>query len=267
MVLFLAVLFVTISSGCATLSKPAVPDNSAPSPKITASNEKQSVKTAVNIPVLMYHSVAEEKDNDAVISPELFQQQMAYLHQHQYYTATLDELYDHLTGKKLLPEKTVVLTFDDGYKDTYDIVMPLLMRYGFKSTVFIPTADIGKNVTEKQLQEMKKAGMEIASHSEHHQDMGPLPYQVQVNEVVHSKQKLDQLLQQDTRYFCYPNGSYTEDTLKILAQQGFKMAFTIDPGWVAPKDNFFLVKRVWMGNSIDLRHFEERITTEKYSIL
>lgn len=267
---FIAILVVSFSSACSTEQK-MNSNSKVPQPQtVVVKNEiltELPIRYAVGIPVLMYHSVDEEKDNDAVIGKELFAKHMEYLYRHKYYTASLDELYAHLTGRRALPEKSVVLTFDDGYEDTYNIVMPILKQYGFKSTVFVPAADIGKNLTLNQLKEMRQAGMEIASHSDRHRDLSLLSYEDQVKEVAASKEKLDRLLNQDTKYFCYPNGSYNDVTLRILVQKGFNMAFTINSGWVKPNDNVFTLKRVWMGNSIDLRHLEERLTTENYSIL
>lgn len=264
--LFVAALLAAFTSACFTEQMPT-PTSQPSTLTLKQAQLEQPINPAVNIPVLMYHSIAEEKGNDAVISPELFAKHMEYLYQHKYYTASLDELYDHLTGRKALPEKSVVLTFDDGYLDTYSIAMPILKRYGFKSTVFVPAADIGKNLTVIQLNEMKQAGMVIASHSNNHRDLSPLTDKEQLEEVTESKAKLDNLLSQDTKYFCYPNGSYNESTLQILRKNGFKMAFTINPGWVKPQDNLLLLKRVWMGNSITLQHLEERLTTENYPIL
>ena len=264
----IAIMLSVLCSACT--SGPKISTNS----QVTRTNmesaqhevlPEQSVKHAKNIPVLMYHSISEEKDNDAVISRELFAEQMQYLYQHRYYTASLDELYDHLTGKKALPEKSVVLTFDDGYEDTY--TMPILKQYNFRSVVFVPIAHIGVNLTVNQLKEMKQAGMDIASHSYSHNDLGKMSDDDQQREIVESKEKLDKLFSQDTKYFCFPNGSYNETTLRMLMQKGFEMSFTIDPGWVKPKDNLLLLKRVWIGNRVDLKHFEERLTKENYSIL
>lgn len=261
-----AVLLTAFISACSS-GQMLAPTPQQLTPKQNQAPVEQSDKPLASIPVLMYHSIADEKGNDAVISAALFAKHMEYLYQQGYYTASLDELYDHLTGKKALPEKSVVLTFDDGYLDTYATVMPILKSYGFRSTVFVPAADIGKNLTVAQLKEMKQAGMVIASHSNHHRDLSPLTKNEQLEEVLESKTKLDKLLNQDTKYFCYPNGSYNDVTLQIVRENGFKMAFTINPGWVQPKDDLLLLKRVWMGNSITLPHLKERLSTENYPIL
>jgi len=219
------------------------------------------------IPVLMYHSVGTEKNNDAVITRERFSEQMNYLRQNQYQPISLDELEAYLGGSGKLPTKPVVLTFDDGYRDTYEVVFPILKQHGFKSVLFIPATFVGNRLTWQELQEMKAAGMEIASHSYTHRDLGKMSPAEQAEEIAQSKEILDRNLQQDTRYFCYPNSSYNQVTLRLLRETGFTMAFTIDAGWVKSGDNPLTLQRVWMGNSIDVRHLEERLTREDYSIL
>lgn len=221
----------------------------------------------LSVPILMYHSIGEEKNNDAVISKELFAEQMAFLSREQFNPITLDELYAYLADGKPLPLKPVVLTFDDGYRDTYEAAFPILKRYGFASTLFIPAEFVGERLSLAELKEMKAAGMAIMSHSQTHRELAPMTAKEQAQEIISSKQKLDSLLKQDTRYFCYPNGSYSPETLRLLKEQGFKLAVTIEPGWVKPADNRLTLTRVWVGNSVTLRYFEERVTRSDYTIL
>lgn len=219
------------------------------------------------VPVLMYHSVGPEKGNDAVITRERFAEQMNYLRQNDYHPISLDELEAYMEGRGKLPPKPVVLTFDDGYRDTYEVVFPILKKHGFRSVLFIPATFVGSRLTWQELQEMRAAGMEIASHSYTHRDLGKMSPAEQAEEIARAKEILDRNLQQDTRYFCYPNSSYNQVTLRLLREKGFKLAFTIEPGWAKPGDDPLTLRRVWMGNSVDVLHLEERLTREDYSIL
>ena len=219
------------------------------------------------VPVLMYHSIGEEKNNDAVISRDRFVAQMAYLSQNNFHPISLDDLYGYLSAGKALPPRPVVITFDDGYRDTYDVAFPVLKQYGFKSTLFIPAGDVGKILSWKELQEMQATGMEIASHSLNHSSLSDLSIEEQMAEIHKSKELLDRYLGQNTKYFCYPNGSYTQDTLQLLRDKGFVLAVTIDPGWVKPGDDPLTLRRIWMGNTVELRHLEERLTREDYPLI
>ena len=229
--------------------------------------QENTLTVPPGVPVLMYHSIGEEKDNDAVISRELFVAHMAYLYQKDYHPISLDDLYGYLSARMPLPPKPVVISFDDGYKDTYEVAFPVLKQYGFKSVLFVPAGDVGKNLSWQQLQEMKAAGMEIASHSFHHISLSDLSIEEQMVEITKSKELLDHDLGQDSKYFCYPNGGYTQKTLQLLKEKGFVLAVTIEPGWVKPGDDPLTLRRIWMGNSVELRHLEERLTREDYPLI
>lgn len=258
---------VVLLTGCAQeqTSKPTA------TPPVVAPTVAALVKTEINhapgVPVLMYHSISQEKNNDAVISPERFAGQMEFLYKEGYNPVSLGQLYDYLTGLKGLPPKPVVITFDDGYRDTYETALPVLKRYGFKSTLFIITADSERRLTWAELAEMKAAGMDIASHSYTHRELGGMTPPQQAEEIVKSKEALDRNLKQDTRYFCFPNSSYSQETLRLLKEKGFTLAVTTEPGWAKPSDSPLALKRIWVGNSVDIHHFIERLTKEKYSIL
>ncbi len=219
------------------------------------------------VPVLMYHKIGGETGNDAVISPARFAGQMEWLYKNGYRTLSLEELEAYVAGKAELPPKPVVLTFDDGYRDTYEIAMPLLKKYGFKSTVFVMLADAERHLTWDELREMKAAGMAVQPHGYTHRDLGAMSPAQQATEIARAKEVLDRTLGQNSRYYCYPNGSYNEQTFRLLREKGFALAVTIDPGWVKRGDNPLLLRRVWMGNAVDLRNFEARVTRADYPIL
>lgn len=263
---FILAILAAAAAGCMS-APPAVKAPAAP--PAAAQESKPAVKHAppAGIPVLMYHSIGEEKNNDAVISKDRFAEQMGYLAKHNYTPISLDDLYAYLGGSGDLPAKPVLLTFDDGYRDTYEVVFPILKQYGFKSVLFIPATFAGTRLSWQELREMKAAGMEIGSHSLTHRDLGDMTPAQQAEEIAKSKEILDSFLSQNTRYFCYPNSSFNQETLKLLKSHGFRLAFTINPGWVKPGDDPLTLQRVWMGNNVDLAHFEERLSRSDYSML
>lgn len=210
---------------------------------------------ADGVPVLMYHSIGRERNNDAVIAPDLFARQMAFLYEHDYHPISLDQLYAYVTADRPLPVRPVVLTFDDGYRDTYDTALPLLKKYGFKSTLFLPGHQVGSRFSLAELRAMKQAGMDIYAHGFSHRPLSSLNPAAQQEEIIRVKRTLDQSLHQDTRYFCYPDGRYTPITLSLLKEDGYRMAFTMVPGRVYYGDNPFTLRRIWMGNSIDMAAF------------
>ncbi len=216
------------------------------------------------VPVLMYHKVGDETDNDAVIKEDLFRAQMQYLKDNDYHPITLDQLADYLEKGTELPVRPVVLTFDDGYRDTYTIVYPLLKKLGFVATVFINPAEMGERLTWEQVREMKEGGMIIASHGYNHLEMDSLSEEKQRNNIKNAQEALKSKLGIDNKWFCYPYGLHTNFTKEELKRQGLRGAVKMTGGWTHQGEDVYAISRVWVGNAVMLEHFAERVSTENY---
>lgn len=267
------ILAAMAAAGCGAFTPVPAPTtemtvrSDAAPPAIKPAQSQPALSRPAGVPVLMYHKIGSEAGNDAVISEGRFKEHMAYLHKNGYNPISLDELYGYLAGTQGLPPKPVVITFDDGYHDTYTIAYPVLKQYGFKSTLFFIAGWAGKELTWDQLREMKAGGMAIESHTVTHRSLGELSSAVQSEEMAKSKAILDKELNQNTRFFCYPNSSYNADSVKLLPEKGYVLAVTTEPGWAKSADNIFVLKRIWVGNQVDTKILEERLTKENYSIL
>lgn len=117
-------------SGCGFSGTEKETSTDAPQEEKTAQVEMAVPKEG--IPVLMYHMIGDVPDNDAVLLESHFREQMKFLKDNDFHPISLDELYAYMAEGKPVPVRPVVLTFDDGYPDTYSIVMPVLKEYGFK---------------------------------------------------------------------------------------------------------------------------------------
>lgn len=257
----MAMVCCTLLAGC----------GSTPSEESKAPVEKQQeqVEMAVpkkGIPVLMYHMIGDVPDNDAVLLESHFKEQMEFLKRNGFHPITLQQLHDYMTQGKEVPVKPVVLTFDDGYPDTHSIVMPIMKQYGFAYTVFIPThdADEGTRLTWQQIKELKEAGADIQSHGYKHERMVDMVGTALENEVALSQEALHKQLGIDADFFCYPYGSENAAVEAVMKKYKVKLAFTMNPGWAKYGDNPYAVKRIWIGNAVDIGNFEQRITTEAY---
>ncbi len=98
-----------------------------------------------DVPILMYHHLAETSENPEIITPESFEAQMKALRDAGYTAVDFDELYAYTTTDATLPEKPVVITFDDGYSSNLDFAYPILVKYGMKATVFVIGVSVGKD--------------------------------------------------------------------------------------------------------------------------
>lgn len=245
----------------------------------TAAHDAEPVATAATpsaeepvkngVSVLMYHMIADIADNDAVLAPDHFRAQMQFLKDNGYHPITLQQLDEYIRNGTPLPEKPVCITFDDGYADNYEIVYPIMKKFGFPWTIFVITNDVGKSgrVTWEQLKEMQASGVTVANHTFSHPQMTYIPAKTQREEVELTQQALAEHLGIENTYFCYPYGLYN-DTLKgILRENGITLAVTMDPGRTHVGDDPLTVRRIWIGNRVDLEHFEERLTTDQYRSL
>ncbi len=272
---FLALLFVFVLAGCGLFgfnsSSGENQKGSQSTEAIANDADKMTyipMEVPKGIPVLMYHKVGPDKDNDAVIGEELFLAQMKFLKDNDFHPLTMDQLYDYVTNGAPVPTKPVVLTFDDGYADTYSIVYPTLKKYGFAATVFVNGGDVGQRLTWAQLKEMKDNGITISNHGYLHERMGEMDGERQYNNIKNGQDALARNLGiENNKWFCYPYGSTNIETAAAIKKNNIAMAVTMNPGWVHVGDDPYTLHRIWIGNAVDVDHFKERITTEHYSDL
>lgn len=182
-------------------------------------------------PVLMYHHIAPKiGDNPYYVSPDMFAQQMTWLHDNHYNVISLEEFYNGVYGNQLLPERPVVLTFDDGDRDQYLNAIPVMKKYGYTGTFYIITNDINEGngfVTWDILKEMVKDGMDIEDHTVHHPSLASLDEDQQRMELEKSKKVLEEKLGITVKHLAYPGGSYNKQTIKIAQELGYETATTV----------------------------------------
>lgn len=182
-------------------------------------------------PVLMYHSVGpapEDWPRSLVLKQELFEEQLAYLKEDGYTLVTVEELAGRLERKEPVA-KYIALSFDDGYKNNYEVVLPLLRKYGAKASFFVVNNDIGKDnyMDEADIRELLAAGMELGSHTFNHTALGKTATRHLVWELDTSryylKKQFDGYI---VRTLAYPNGSYNKVVIEAAKKYGFYRALT-----------------------------------------
>ena len=229
-------------------------------------------KTAVmlpsgkNVPVLMYHSIAFEKDNPVRLPIKKLEEELKYLKDSGYYTITLTDLYNYFMADTPIPKKSVVLTFDDGYVDNYTSMLPVLKKYNFKATIFVITGAIDRSVnylTSKQLIEMEKYGVDIESHTVNHENLKDMPKDKQLATLIKSKKDLEKILNKEVKYFAYPFGGYSKTSIDAVRAAGYKMAFTTDGRLSSKSDGILSLHRVYISAFHDMNEFKRRLTNTK----
>jgi peptidoglycan/xylan/chitin deacetylase (PgdA/CDA1 family) len=213
--------------------------------------------TAAHNPVILtYHSISVGRSPLAV-SPSLFSEQMEWLSQNAQ-VVPLKVVTDALHLCQPLPARTVVLTFDDGYRDFYAAAAPYLRRYGFPATVFLPTAHCGQTnswpdkprwldqaslLSWQQIKELAGQGFHFGSHSVTHRKMTSLSVQEAEQEIVESKRAVEQNSGQTVEFFCYPYGRWNL-TVRNLVAKYFSGACSTGAGAVQPDADPFALPRV-----------------------
>ncbi|QDL07603.1 polysaccharide deacetylase [Brasilonema octagenarum UFV-E1] len=193
------------------------------------------VAKQARVPILMYHDILPEKQVFFDVTPEELEQHFQTLKENGITPISLDQLMTHLQTGMPLPEKPVVLTFDDGYGGHYQYVYPLLKKYGYPAVFSIYTKGVGNNVGRthvswEQLKEMVANPLvTIASHSvTHPADLTVLPPEQIQKEVVESKATLEANLGIPIRYFTYPAGKYNEQVASSVQAAGYDLALTMN---------------------------------------
>lgn len=209
------------------------------------------------IPVLMFHSISTKPGNTLCVSENQFKEEMAWLKSQNYHTITLDELYQALTNNALLPEKPILLTFDDGYADNFKQAWPILQQYGFWATFFIA---VNYNKMDwNELKELVRQGNSIGSHTVTHLDLTTRSAKQQEIELTKSKQILKDQLSINIIAFCYPSGRYNKTTLGLVEKSGYKLGFTTNSGKVHFGDDLYTLKRIRVSSGISLAAFQNLI--------
>ncbi|WP_420868989.1 polysaccharide deacetylase family protein [Clostridium cochlearium] len=219
------------------------------------------------VPVLMYHSIDYEENNELRIPKEVFKKQMEFLINEGYTTLTLDELFDFLDNNKPIPNKSIVITFDDGYMDNYINAYPILKELNIKATIFVITDLIDNNknyLTSSQIKEMSNNGIDIQSHTSKHEDLPTLSYKEQLETLVKSKKFLENVLNKDIKYIAYPFGNWNNDTLKAVKDAGYSMAVSTTGTWSFKENGIYSLDRVYISSKFDLNEFKRRISTPNY---
>jgi len=183
-------------------------------------------------PVLMYHAVGPEEGADwpktLIMKPELFEAHLRYLKEQGYTIVTVAELAERLTMGESV-DKYVALSFDDGYKNNYSVVLPLLQKYDAKGSFFVINRDIGDelHMNEQEIKGLIAAGMELGSHTYSHNPLAAIDEKYLVWETDTSrywlKKKFDGYI---VRTLAYPNGSYNDRVIAAAKKYGFYRALT-----------------------------------------
>lgn len=232
-------------------------DNTKKVPQEVKDNLKPNYSLNYRVPILMYHYVEYVTDKgDAIrqslnIEPNIFEAQVKTLYDNGYTFMTAKELGEVIDGKKDMPKKPVLLTFDDGHYDLDTVILPILKKYHAKATAYVIPGFIDEQdfLTKAQLQDVIKSHLvDIGAHTVHHIYLKDKILPIVEYEISQSRKILESNYNLDVVSFAYPDGAFDQQAIDAVKNAGFTTAVTTIPGIVQTKQNKFFLFRLRPGN-------------------
>jgi len=226
--------------------------------------------------ILMYHSI--DKNNAFfTVTEKNFKKQLKYLKRKKFNVVKLSDLIKKIKNGDDI-SNYICITFDDGYKDNYDIVFPLIKKYSFPITIFIATGYIGKPLqtsqitkeilSENNIKEMSDSGLvEFMPHSQAHCSLDKISLAGACQEIGESKKKIEQITKKKANIFAYPKGRFTAEIVEYLRKRDWLGAVTVREGLVDENSDLFKLKRNSIDSTTTFIQFRGKIsqTIDKYN--
>ncbi|MBM9502176.1 polysaccharide deacetylase family protein [Leptospira sp. 201903071] len=265
-------VFILLSFNLCSITEKEFKTSNVPNPK--------------GIPVLIYHEIVTESDRDpgeTVIFLEKFQEQMKYLSSHGYHPISMKQLLLYLKGGHPLPDRSIVLNFDDGWKNVLNAV-PTLKKYSFPASFWIIAGPKGIGKGEymewSEIKELSQNPLfEIGSHTYSH------PWNPKDNlvtwvdnrvpgkgkkealfELKESKRILEEKLGIPIDYLAWPCGWYNKPLIRLAKLSGYKALLTTEQGANLPGADPMRIKRIFIDGKCDLATFIEQLENPKYTV-
>ncbi|MFE3452882.1 polysaccharide deacetylase family protein [Nonomuraea sp. NPDC059194] len=252
----------------------------------------------IRVPILMYHSVTERPNQDTrphAVRTGDFAEQLDYLATRGFTALTVADLVAavHKNNGRSLPDKPIVLTFDDGYADFHANALPLLERHDFPATVFLTSgwvADAGKDAAGRplddmlswgQAREIAQSGIEIGGHSHSHPQLDQLPDAELRQELRKNKGLLEDRIGAPVATMAYPYGYSSARVRREVRRAGYWAACAVSNTLAADRHDLLAIPRLTVGqhtsmamfrravegNAIPLIYLRERVLTKGYAVV
>jgi len=231
-----------------------------------------------HVPVLMYHSVTENPPSatrSLSVRPSDLDWQLRYLRDNGFTGLTFTDMCTRTRKGRALPERPIVLTFDDGYADTHEEALPLLQEYGFPATVFVttgwlrdagPTAaghPLDRTMVWSQVRELHDSGIEVAAHSHSHAQLDQLDDRSLREELSLSKRLLEERLGEPVPSIAYPYGYSSRRVRDAVMEAGYVQAAAVANAASQPGRNVFAMPRLTVRRSTSPSTFARIVACEQ----
>ena len=198
------------------------------------------------VPILMYHVISEPVPNapfpELYVKPADFAAQVKWLADQGYHAVTLRRVYDFWKGKRVLPPKPIVLSFDDGYRSDFTVALPVLRKQKWPAVLNLEVANLTPvwGTRPGMVKKLIDAGWEIDAHTLTHPDLTTVDSARLTQEVAGSRSQIRKRFGVPVDFFAYPSGKYNDAVIAAVKAAGYLGATTTTEGLAGPKDMFTL---------------------------
>jgi len=238
--------------------------NSKSGKSATSQKISRAVDKDRGLPVLMYHnffdpSVGETGKDNNWFDISVFEEQIKYLADNDYYYPSWEEVYEFVNGDIYLPAKSVMLTIDDGRENNFRLAVPVLEKYDVTATLFVITSKKG---VKRRIKNHASDNIKFYSHT-HDMHRGGTDGKGRFLTVTQEQAMEDLTLSKNivnsADVFCYPYGHYSDFTKEMLTKADFKLALTVESGRIFPGMDKLALPRVRMNKGDGLNAFINRV--------
>lgn len=237
------------------------------------------LKRKSEVPILMYHRVIKDNNEKGVhgtyVTIEQFEKHMQILKELGYETVTFKNFTKNKFKNRFdKNKKQIIITFDDGYEDNYKYALPILKKYNFKAVIYL-VSHLDYNrwdvenisnpekrcelMSKEQLLDMQKYGIEFGGHTKTHVKLSRIEVEEAREEIIESKETLENLLGKKLISFAYPYGDLNDRIKQITEEAGYKFAVATDSGSVCFSDDLFQIRRIGIFPNITPFGFKRKI--------
>jgi peptidoglycan/xylan/chitin deacetylase (PgdA/CDA1 family) len=227
---------------------------------VTSASSQECIPSIepVQVPILLYHHVAPSDGSDRfTVSPDDFEDQMQMLFELGYETITPSQLVASIQCSNPIPEKSVLITFDDGHADVYQYAFPIMEQHGFFGAMYVVAnrTQAPGFLSVDQLREMIESGWEIGSHTITHPDLAELSTQDLHEELKNSRLTLEDLLEVEIVSLAYPFGSFSPQVAREAVKAGYTNAMGLGILNTHGMETRYYLSRREVAGQVDLTMF------------
>jgi len=231
-----------------------------------------TLKGYQTVPVLSYHNFSLDRSTSRMtVTKTAFEEQMKFLKDNGYRVIPLDQLVDFLQFKRQIPEKSVVITLDDGWRSAYEVALPILKEYGYPATLFVYTDLIvgsKKTLSWDVVQEMANSGIDIEGHTKTHRNLTLINkkepfseyFEAIEQELSASARIIRAKVGKDIKYLAYPDGETNHLVIELLEKEGYRGAFTVKRGGNPFFIHDYRINRSMIYGDFNLEQFKKNLT-------